>query len=61
MMPAGFFLPACYLGVHVFFCAVGGFFEVRVFGKGGERCVAEVCVSFIEVRWIDELNHGHFL
>lgn len=52
MMPAPLFpsgLLCRALAVHVAFCALGGFFEARVFGSGGEKCVAEVCVLFIEV------------
>lgn len=57
MIPAPLFPSACcYLGVHVLFCALGGFLEDKAFGRG--QCVAEVCVLFIEVRGVHEPCHG---
>ena len=56
---APFAFRLAYRAIHVAFCAVGGILEAEVCGMGGEKCVAEVCVLFIEVRGVyGLLSHG---
>ena len=55
---APLFLPACYRAIHVAFCAVGGFLEDKVFGRGGESASLRFVFSSLRCVGVPEPCHG---